>query len=201
MKIALDIDDTLADSRGSYMKRLFEKYGAPEGMSLAGIVETFDELPRVPFWQKKEIIEWLEQESFSSDAQEKIDLIPGSIEGVKELLKIAEIVCYLTTRPTSAVAGTKIWLDRHGFPELPICNRDDITLNGYEWKSGELKRRYPEIDTIIDNSAELVPFLDNYPGTFLLFSDKNLEISSPRVVQCRTWSDIVGAVKKQQNMI
>ncbi len=201
MRIALDIDDTLADSRGYYMAELYKKYGAPDNMTLDDVMKTYDIIPNIPFWQTEEIIAWLDKESFSSEAQERIAVVPGAEVGVTQLGEMATIVCYMTTRPPSAIDGTKKWLLKHGFPNVPVIYRPDVNKNGYEWKADELKEQYPEVDTIIDNSPELAAFLQDYKGTFFLFYDKKVENIGSNVVPCKTWSDVVGAVKKQQNVI
>jgi hypothetical protein len=68
--IALDIDDTLSNTTRYFIKRLQEKFGNPENLSVEEIIEKYEIMPNISYWQTPEIRQWLDDQG-TDETQEK----------------------------------------------------------------------------------------------------------------------------------
>jgi phosphoglycolate phosphatase-like HAD superfamily hydrolase len=202
--LAIDIDDTLADTAGHTASILLEKFGSPENLSAPDILKKYGTIAAVPYWQTPDILAFRDAQSYSSEYQEEIPLIPGAKEGLTELARQGLLTCYLTTRPEEAIHGTKKWMKKHGLPDLPIIYRTkaEKDINGFFWKAEYLKQHFPEIIALVDNSTEQVPYLEGYPGTLFLFCDRDFDKTiDMKVIATPTWQAVVEASKKAKSVI
>ena len=56
MKIALDIDDTIAATNLHWAKLCYDKYGYPDDTSLEEILNKYEYLRNVPAWKETNIV-------------------------------------------------------------------------------------------------------------------------------------------------
>lgn len=126
-------------------------------------------------------------------------------EGVLALLSTTPIVAYITVRPQSVIAGTRTWLLKHGFPDLPILAKPEAVnfTEGNPWKARSLGVLWPYVTGIVDDNPGVLKALPlNYPGVMYLFGHTNsphLELRTDmRVYHCCDWPTVVETV--QQNM-
>jgi len=198
--VALDIDETLSWTLGSWMKELQSLFGNPENLSIPDLIAKYRYSQNVPYWQTPEALEWMESKRNDNDFQTEIGLMPGALEGVLELNKIIPIKAYLTIRPEGVCDGTQKWLKKHGFPDAEIIARPNHIphTDGNEWKAVKLLKLYPEIAGIVDDNAGLIKFLPkDYKGYIFLYTHKNVPTDSPpSVYACPDWKSVVSKARK-----
>ena len=115
-----------------------------------------------------------------------------------EINEMNPIVAYLTSRPESVEKGTRNWLKKHGFPQADLIMRPLIVPHheGNAWKAGILTLLYPEITGIVDDDDSLAKNISpDYRGRIFLLN-QNVAIASNNVVACKTWAQVVEAVKR-----
>lgn len=134
--VAVDIDDTLAD----YVGQMTKYFGPPEGGLNSGSLESM--------WPKADWEEAFEGGRF----HETMQVIQGSLEGVREIQKRADIVYFSARRPEMSFV-TANWLRENGFPPAPIV------CIGRERKKALLRNGW--FDVVID---DLPRYLDSFKG-------------------------------------
>ncbi|MBX4198294.1 HAD family hydrolase [Candidatus Parcubacteria bacterium] len=97
--IALDIDDTLADTFRHFIGELQKKFGNPENLTVDEIVEKYRIMPAITYWQTPEIKAWLDEQGASNEAQENIPPTPDAVEAVKKINEMLPVRMYITSRP------------------------------------------------------------------------------------------------------
>merc|ERR1712012_844151 len=95
--------------------------GNPEGLSAEQICSQYRLAQYVPCWRDSpDAQEFMQQ--LRDDPQEQLGIKPieGALESVRKLQEVVPVVAYLTVRPQSVAEVTKEWLQKHGFPDLPV---------------------------------------------------------------------------------
>ncbi len=198
--IALDIDDTLSNTTRYFIKRLQEKFGNPENLAVDEMIEKYQIMPNISYWQTEEIRKWMDEQG-TNETQEKYDVLENALDVVREINKIRPVRMYITSRPSLVVEGTKRWLDNMGFPPAELVTRpmSKIKINGNAWKAEILKARFPEISGLVDDNPEVIEALGHdYPGTLYLYGHIGEKSTFPAFVKvCPTWSDVLKAIKQE----
>ncbi|MCC2631158.1 MAG: hypothetical protein K0S38_967 [Candidatus Paceibacter sp.] len=190
--LALDIDDTLADTTRYFAHRLNERFGNPEGLAPDEIFKKYKIIPDVPYWQTAEILAWREEQSFSNEAQEAVPPTEGAIVAAKKLNEHFEIL-YISSRPKAVEKGTCRWLEKHGFPAGELILRttyDD--KNGNAWKAAIIEQKWPFCIGIVEDNPEIIGYFSRlYKGTVYLYgSDTISEETEISVVPCPDWNTV-----------
>jgi 5'(3')-deoxyribonucleotidase len=196
--LAVDIDETLSWTIGYWITELQRMFGNPENLTVKEMIEKYRYTQNIPYYQKSEILEWIDQKINSNETQESLPLIEGSSAYLKKINKIIPIVSYITIRPERVKEGTKNWLSKHNFPLAPVICRPNelVNSNGHKWKAEVLKKLYPQVLGIIDDNAKLLEFLSpNYQGTVFLY-DHHDNLNFPFAIACQNWLDVYQEVKK-----
>jgi hypothetical protein len=196
--LAVDIDETLSYTIGHLVSQLQENFGNPENLSVKEIIEKYRYTSNVPYWQHDEAKLWIDKEIRSNELQENLPLIEDANIYLNKINEIMPVAAYITVRPEIVSPGTKIWLDKHGFPRAPIICRPMTVphAEGNKWKAGVLLELYPQILGIIDDNTKLLEFLDkNYKGVVFLY-DHHTTDSKLNVVPCPNWLKVFGEIKK-----
>lgn len=201
--LALDIDETLAATNLAWFERLIEHFGNPEGLTVTELIDKYHLAQNNPAWQSEEAQAWMHQQRTAPEAQDCLPVIPGAVEGVKELLQSrTNLVAYLTVRPQSVNANTIAWLCQCGFPALPVVAKpDDVAFEkGNQWKAESLHALYPHVAGIVDDNPK-VPTLagSHYPGDIFLFGRDRVEPHYEWAIPCQTWPQVVQAVRARMN--
>lgn len=198
--IALDIDETLSSTLGSWLGEMQKLFGNPENLTLYELITKYRLAQNVPYWQTPEAFEWMESKRNDSEYQTIFEPMPGAIDGVLGLNKIIPIYAYLTVRPEGVYDGTKKWLKKHGFPDAEIIARPNHIphTDGNQWKAGRLLKLFPEVIGIVDDNAGLLKFLPkSYKGHVFLYSHKDIPPDSPvNVYACPDWESVVQKAKE-----
>lgn len=190
--LAVDIDDTLADTFWYFINKLQERFGNPEGLSIDDIVRNYRIMPAVPYWQTPEIIAWLEGQSLLNEVQEEIPVIDNAAEVLREIHTVAPVRMYITSRPRTVIKGTRRWLQKNGFPEAKIVMRPESKrkVDGNAWKADIIQRGFPSVAGLVDDNPEVLKALGkDYPGTIFIFGQHHNNYDG-RVRVCPDWDSV-----------
>src|SRR5690554_2508429 len=125
--LAIDIDDTLAETAVSCFTVIAEKYGIPEGMSLEKLVRQYRQPGQVPVWQTKEIQATIRSVLEDRDWLGQLPVVKGASQAVQYLHRYRPVAVYISSRFSRYQTLTQEWLDRHGFPPAPVTLRHPAT--------------------------------------------------------------------------
>ena len=189
IRLAVDIDETLARTNLLWARHRIETYGNPEGLSAEEFIRKYHFIKDVPYWQFDDAYKWVEAHIHSNEAKLEIPVIEESI-GVMQTIPV---VFYLTNRPESTADGTKRWLRKYGFPEKDIIS----SRSGLEWKANQLTGMFPDVTGIVDDNVDLLPHIPhNDCGKIFLYSHSNHTASGLDIILCPTWADIEKKVQR-----
>uniref|UniRef100_A0A0G4HX66 FCP1 homology domain-containing protein n=1 Tax=Chromera velia CCMP2878 TaxID=1169474 RepID=A0A0G4HX66_9ALVE len=203
--LVLDIDETLSATNVYWMSTLSSLFGNPENLSPQEIAKKYHLAQNVPYWQTKEALEWMQSKRDCSTTQELLPVIEGALQGVTRMMEIGiPIVGYLTVRPSSTNGGTEKWLNKHGFPDLPVVAKPtDVPFQeGNQWKGKALEALHPHVLGIVDDNPSVLKNTGpSFPGVFFLFSHEEVPSSTgdaggkreATVVACPSWTDVTEA--------
>lgn len=194
--LLLDIDETLSATNVAWFQRLEQLFGNPEGAPIEVLIEKYKLAQNVPFWQSPEAFAWMQEQRDSPKAQDGLPLIPGAVEGVSTLGKVAPIVGYCTVRPSSVNPNTIAWLQENGFPERPVVAKPVAVpfADGNRWKASALHRLWPEVTGIVDDNPKVAMFAGKaYLGKIFLFSHSACLPDYDHAIPCNTWPEVVAA--------
>lgn len=198
--IALDIDDTLSQTMGYWMKGLKDRFGSPEDLNEEDIVRKYKHTRNIPCWNTPEALAYIRELCNSDALQELLPVVDGAVEAIRAIQALYPIVAYITVRPEHIMNGTKKWLKKNGFPEAPLISRPTSVehTKGNEWKARVLVERYPEIRGIVDNDETLLDYLpSHYPGlVYLLGHESVTSTLKDHVTPCPDWKSVVAAIKR-----
>jgi hypothetical protein len=199
--IALDIDDTLADTLHHFVGRLQEKFPNPEGLTAEEVIAQYHIIPHMKFWQTPEVLAWLQQQAVSNEAQEAVPVLDNALEIVHKINMVVPVRLYITSRPSIVVEGTERWLQKNGFPPADVITRPHSMekIDGNAWKAAILKEKYPSIRGIVDDNPEIIKALgDEYKGIVFLFGNHfNVVKNGSHSVHCSTWDDVYTEILKR----
>jgi hypothetical protein len=202
--LALDIDETLADSNLHWFRQMF-KFHNPPGMVLNEILEKHRFVEEIPGWTTKEAFDHMEILMHSEEFNEDIPLIENSNLAAMKIHQNIPILAYITARPETVINSTRRWLAKHNFPEAKIITRaSDIkasttdVLDRNIWKAKVLSDLFPHIQGIVDDNKILAYELKklNYQGTHYLYGIESDEFDGENhVVVCPTWDSVLQEFK------
>ena len=189
IKLAVDIDDTLAQTNLFWARHHLQVYGSPEGLSAEDTIERYKFVKSVPYWQIDDAYNWVEAHIHSNEAKLEIPVIEEYIEVMRDI----PVACYLTNRPGNTIDGTRRWLEKYGFPDREII----ASNGGLRWKAQKLEDMFPEVSGIIDDNIYLSQHLKSeYGGTIFLYSNSKQTNSTLDVILCPTWVDVEKEVQR-----
>jgi len=193
--IALDIDETLADTNAYWAELIFRRHGHAGLGNAHDAIRAYKYVRNVPEWQTDEIRQKVSEFIHSDDVVLSTPPVRGSQEGVASLRKIKTVSCYISGRPRSVERATYKWLHDHGFPESHVIFQPsvgDMTDMGFEnaetWRMELLKFLYPNVGGLIDDNEHIVTHADGYKGRIYLLGSS---IKAPNVTGCHDWEDVV----------
>lgn len=196
--LVLDIDDTLADTNGYWVRQCQLLFGNPEKLSVSEFVKKYEYAQNAPYWQTLEALSWMEKTRNDPQSQECLAPVVGARRYVKKINSLVPIVGYLTTRPRKVLGVTRAWLAKFGFPSGDILARPDSVnrQKGDQWKARALEYLYPQVLGIVDDKRAVVEFLPaSYPGVVFLFGHAFAPVSRPRVYPAASWPEVFAQVK------
>lgn len=196
--LALDIDETLSNTRKHWFEFLMEQIGNPENLTLHEMMKKYRYSQDVPYWQTDEGKKIMEKNRHNSELQLNIDLMDGAQEGVYKVNKIVPVLCYLSARPESVLNATEKWLEYNKFPKADIFLKPiNVTKeDSYDWKSDILNYLYPNIVGIVDDNPIQVESLvsKGYLGKVWLYGHTDICFDSDNVINCDNWNSVRSSV-------
>ena len=184
--IAFDVDGVLADSIHGFNRWALLRFGVHED-ELAPFDAYDDYLTRWPRHVQDELAAVFYEVFFhgSHGVYEQADVIPGALEGVLRLREMGLASGYVTRRPSSLNALTRSWLERHGFPELPLEHAD-----GEHPKAPRVRGMGAQV--MVEDSPEEAAALAGAGVRVLLRHEPyNAGLAVDGVVRCDGWTRIV----------
>lgn len=170
--IALDIDDTLADTVWYLILNLQKHIWNPENLSVDEIISKYKYTFNIPYYNNKQSEKIINDILTSNQKQKNIKPIKWTQTYIKKINKIVPIKAYITTRPDCIYDGTAKWLKDNWFPTAEIIMRPP-NIKTQDWnkrKAEILQKLYPNIIWIIDDNAWLIEHIDNsYQGKIFLY--------------------------------
>lgn len=206
--VVIDIDETLSATNVAWFDRLEKLFGIPpEGLTIQALILKYSYAQNVPHWAHQEAaLEWMQSQRDSKDAQKGLPLIPGAVEGVKQLANIVPVLGYLTVRPVSVVEPTLEWLRGHSFPKVPVVSKpNDVPFSkGNEWKGQVLKELFAAgaVTGIVDDNPKVSMAAGvDYPGSLFLFGWDSCPPGVEHAIPCQTWQDVVEEASKRKDQL
>lgn len=201
--LALDIDETLADSNSHWFDHMIA-FHPLEGVHKKEIVERYKFMEHVPGWDNQEAIDRMTGLMHSNEFNETVPLIEDAYHVVNTIQQSIPIAAYITARPATIRTGTEKWLLKNGFPKAPLIMRPTTTevskpdgLYRNSWKANILQFLYPEVLGIVDDNLGLAHELVElkYPGTLYLYGPQTEAFTeTENVILCPTWKSVLPAV-------
>lgn len=190
--LVIDLDETLSWTIHYMAGELAKLYGNPQNLSVEELRERII-AHDIPFWKLEDVRKWGVQALESEEMTEEYSIIEGSDKAVEKIDHVIPVAGYLTLRQTSIRAATKRWLNKHGFPDVPVITRpDDLKLEeGMKWKADTLAYLYPQVIGLIDDTLDIFNYLpSSYKGTIFLYGKADYPESDLNIIPCKTWDDV-----------
>jgi hypothetical protein len=197
--IAFDLDETCSWTVYHWVEEMQELFGNPEQLTTLEMVEKYQYVQNVPYYDTPEVNDWIEKMLTSNELQVELPLIPGVKDHIESIGQIIPVRCYLTIRPDTIVDGTREWLEKHQFPEAAIFAKPVSIdkLDGNRWKANILQQSYPIIKGIVDDNQGLVKELpDDYLGKVFLFGHESFNGKNDFTIPCKDWSTVYQEIKR-----
>lgn len=191
MKIGIDIDEVVVEFVRGYLKLYNQKYNKNI---------KFEDIFTYSLWKplgrsKEEVFE-LADEYYLSESFDKIELVQGAKEGIKELNSISEAV-FITSRPNIIKEKTKTFL-KQVFPDpnLKIIH----SSNSYSQTNGKTKSeicKNQKIDILIEDDINYaLDCADNGIKVILLDKPWNQEKEHKNIIRVKDWDEILEKINE-----
>lgn len=197
--LALDIDETLADTDRDRFQQLESLYWNP----WYNYEEYHNHVERVNnIRAHEEAQQRMKDKIHDNEYQKNISLIPWALKAVQTLHTKKELFTYyITARPESVVTWTQERLLSHWFPNLPIIAKplDVSKEKEHLWKAETLYKLYNKwVIWIIDDQIKLLNQMNihfpDYKWTIhLIISEKNsinIEPGSLNFSLSNSWDEL-----------
>lgn len=196
--IAVDIDDTLSQTKEYLLDYFYRIMGNPENLTIAEFCQKYHLIQDAPYFQTPEALDLINKLTNSSDFFCDLKIIDNSTYCVNEINKIIPIVAYITMRPQATINVSQIWLDQHNFPKAKLiaCPNFYSYQSAVEWKVTILKELYPQVTGIIDDSLGVAKKISgSYKGKIYLY---NVDSYQPRpgidIIPCLNWDCVLDKI-------
>jgi hypothetical protein len=202
--LACDIDESLSFTAFSWMVHSIRLFGNPEGMSPQELVDKYHFSFNVPYWiSRPDFWDKVGPIIYENDFQRELPVMPGAVDAIKRIQSSMGIACYATARPIAVEAGTRDWLQSHGFPNVDILMRPQEV----GFKEGDLEKvravvsLYPTITGLIDDKAAVVNYFPaDYKGTIYHLGTEKPVRTDIKVIPCKDWCTLAQEVSRARNV-
>lgn len=201
--IFVDIDDTISETSKYIIDTLNYEFGNDEKLPNKKILEEYHFFSKLDCRKIKKIINRIDDIYMNGEFTTNLEPVEDSLEGIVTIDKFIPIIGYMTARPDNFLDDTESWLDRNGFPKLPIIMRPREMLSGdthvknrSQWKANLLEK-YRNSFGIIDDDENISKFIStDYHGKIFLYNSKNNFAKNKNVVHCYNWKHVEVEIKK-----
>jgi len=188
--LAIDIDDTLADTAVACFQVIYEKYGQLTDKSLTELIAQYRQPGSVPAWQTIQIQTLIRNTIEDPDWLSQVPPIESAATVIQRLSTTVPVSLYISSRLTHHQSVTEKWLLAHGFPLAPVKLRtiDETRPN---WKLAFLAAMYPDTYGLIDNELGFLPVEKHeYRGRLLWFNRYHTPTLHPQLLEFSDWQSI-----------
>jgi len=184
--VAFDVDGVLADSIHGFNRWALLRFGLSES-ELAPFDAYDDYLTRWPRHVQDELVEVFTEVFFhgAHGVYEGADVLPGALHGVQRLHAAGLASGYVTRRPGALHALTRTWLERHGFPDLPLEHAD-----GEHPKAPRVRAVGAQV-MVEDSPEEASALVGAGVRVLLRHEPYNAGLALDGVLRCDDWTHIV----------
>lgn len=192
--LALDIDDTIADTSRACIRHMLEKFGQ-HPLTIEEIRTRYGYPSLVPEWQLPQYQSTLQSLYQSTRLYQHVQPLPGAIAHTHQLATIAPIQCYITSRMTHLHDLTAEWLERHDFPAAPlICRPPEIQEP--DWKIRFLVHEKYHLVGIVDNELYVPSDVDFHFRLFELVEHQKISPAHPALEICDSWQTVIEKLRQ-----
>lgn len=196
---ALDIDETLSWTLGTWVGEMQKEIGNPENLTVKEIIKKYRYTFNVPYWQTEKAKIFIDKLRNSNELQTKLELMPNALEGANELNKLVPVVAYITTRPEAVREGTLKWLKMYKFPQAELIMRpkEVLVTEANTWKAKILEDLYPSVLGIVDDNPDVVEKISSsYKGVVFMFENSTSSRNDIEVYPCEDWDEVISKAKE-----
>jgi len=194
MKIAIDLDDVLAQTNQRMLSILNNDFGFDPPITLEAfsewdwwsVVEPFKTIGEKYGNQAAQNIAW-RLYSIAWWNPMKVEPMPGAIQAMKTLYANKDFqVDVVSARQLNSLKDVMIWLNHHG-----IGFRSFVSLDAF----GPHNKAELDYDMYIDDSPSLVKYMYNHPHKTLLLFDRpwnrNIGPLPVNVTRVHNWEEVM----------
>lgn len=195
MRWLIDYDSTLANTLGSQIKLLNEKFGR------CYTPDTFHS------WTTEECIPsseagymWGSDVFGNLDFQATVEPVEGAIEGLKKLLEHGEQCMIISDRSPSLYEVTRMWLDKNGLHTVPLLftyHKSSARKNRDGAMSKYQAAWLYKLKVVVEDSphhAEMFASKSWVDRVYLLDQPYNRHVEGDKIIRCQGWKDAVAHV-------
>ena len=184
--VAFDVDGVLADSIHGFDAWACAHFGVSDA-EVGPLDDYADPISRWPA-QHHAALQRAFVEAYFSGAHgvyERAQVIPGALDGVRALAEAGLASGYVTRRPSTLHALTRAWLERHGFPSLPLAHAD-----GEQPKAPHVRALGARV-MVEDSPKEAAALARAGVQVLLRHEPYNARLAAPGVVRCDGWDAVL----------
>ena len=190
-RIAIDIDDVIADTHGTSRLWIEERAGVPADYEMYDTHSDYwDYYNRVMTTHGDSPVRF---EDFLGELvrdQSHMPLLAGAEFAIAQLMNSYDVVL-ITARDPSLEASTRVWLDRHLGPEVPLYLSNNPLVGGPKQSKGALCRELG-VSVLIDDNAENCRSALEHGVAAILFGSYAWQVNIPEgAVQAKDWPSVL----------
>ena len=195
--IAVDIDETICDTRRFWFSELAQRFGKPIDVTIEQLIQRYEYTDRVEMWQTPGARKWLKDARFDPEIHRScLEPVRSARESLEYISRQFDVI-YMTMRPDTIVDATREWLQREQFPSGEVLASPAFLFDRERpgWKGRELCARHPNVVGLIDDHPDVANAIPNsYRGKVFLLGQSVAPRSDIEIVLCEDWNRVVQAV-------
>ncbi|MFQ5989862.1 MAG: HAD family hydrolase [Candidatus Methylomirabilales bacterium] len=190
MRIAIDVDDVLADSLPEFLAAFNRRFGLQLSVTEAGW-EVFRRYPEIP----PEAVRAFFAELYQADFLGSRPLLPGAREGVEQLHRDGHRLFIITGRLQHDRDITERWLIKTGLSAFfqEVVHRDGTDAPLHKRQAAERLR----LDVLLEDEYQVATAAAELPVRVLLFDRPWNQGPLPsQVVRIHSWPDVIPRLRR-----
>lgn len=191
--LAVDIDDTLAETAKTVMELLHQSFGDDTSSSPESLLKNHRQPSDVKIWQTEEARSFVTQLLHSEKFLLSLSPIHKSQETLQVLAQNGADIWYITSRLETFQNVTQLWLEKNMFPKGKLTCRS-IHEQRHNWKLHTLSKNVAfgsSESVFIDDTVEAFsPIPPTYQGSFVLLNRWQQVSFVPNGTVCTSWPEI-----------
>lgn len=190
-RLALDIDDTVIDTKAFWFKSLSAMHN-PEGLSVDEFKRKYKHTSDVPYWQEERYKKFIRECIVNDTLHETLPVILEAKKSLVQIAKYVEIFLYITVRSNLVLPGTRKCIREGGLPVRTIISypSGDWEEKPALWKSKILKTLNKCVDGIVDDHPGLPQhaYEQGFDGYIFSYTNGEEVRTHNKAIPCADWS-------------